>query len=116
MGGFFDGIGDKLSEGLTSGDFLSSAFSTAATSLAGILQANREDKQLKAEQERADKSDLLKLQLEALKAKFGGGGGGGARNYMTWGDALNANNAAGSNKLAAINSLISAMQGPLRRG
>lgn len=116
MGGFFDGIGDELSKGLTSSDFLASAFSTAATSLAGILQAKQQEKQLEAAQERADKKDLLQLQLDALKAKFGGGGGGGARNYMTWGDALNANNAAGSNKLQAINSLISAMQGPLRRG
>lgn len=81
---FLDSVGDALS----SGDFLSSAFGTIATTAAGILGAERQQDQLDAQYAREDEryaqelaaareKTALELRLQALKALYGGGGGGG---------------------------------------
>ena len=77
-----------LGKGVTSGDFLGSAFSTLGSTVAGLLLANDQEDQQSEADEAARQDKLLAMQLEALKYKYGtggggGGGGGGAANKLT---------------------------------
>jgi len=105
---------ESLGEGLTSGDFLSGAFSAVANTAANLLASGMQEDQNDEALARQDKQNMLELQLQALKARYGGGGGGGggggASNKVTPAQRIAALQNQGESQQNAINSLITALQ------
>lgn len=110
--GFFSDLGQGFVQGITSGDFISSAFSTLANAGLGLLQSDIQQDQL--DQERADSREklLLDLKLKQLEAMYGnrGGGGGGGAGKLTTAQKLSAIQNQTDAKIDAINNMITATQ------
>jgi len=110
MGGFWD----KVSDGLSSGDFLGSAISTVGSTIAGLLLSDSQDDANEQAREDARADKLLQLKLEALKAKYGGGGGGGggggADNRLTPANILASMQNVHDSKAQAIRDLMAGYQ------
>lgn len=112
MGGFFESIGNALSNT----NLLGSIIQTGAGLISGISQADAQEEAIKAKKE-SDKFDFL-LQLAKLKygqkAGGGGGGGGGGSLRNKNADLIEALSAGTDDQLKALqqfsNSYVSAVK------
>ncbi len=98
------------------GPIISAAIPSAVNLFGGLLGNSIEEDQYEKELQAKKESDIMALQLEALKARFAGGGGGGGGgggvnpNMLTKAQKLAMMQNQGQARSEGLNSLIAAYQ------
>lgn len=97
------------------GTIISAAIPSAVNLFGGLLGNSIEEDQYEKELQAKKESDIMALQLEALKARFAGGGGGGGGggvnpNMLTKAQKLAMMQNQGQARSEGLNSLIAAYQ------